>query len=145
MKKKLVLNNFHFFLKGKKITCTGVSVIDVKSQGPDQRRLETDIDWDWSLAIDGQLYSKYSTLSSEMFKFFLRASVQIVLFVIAVNYFGLPSVRRYADKKVVVLTSQAEGRKDVFFRIIFFYFFILGSKIWQAITLLCLVDLLYVN
>ena len=49
-----------------------------------------------------------------MFKFFLRASVQIVLFVIAVNYFGLPSLRRYADKKVVVLTSQAEGRKDNF-------------------------------
>ena len=43
--------------------------------------------------------------------FFVRASVQIVLLVVALNYFGLPSLRRFFDMKVVV-TSADEDQKN---------------------------------
>ena len=44
-------------------------------------------------------------------KFYVRASVHLVLLVVALNYFGLPSLRRYLDKKVVV-TSSEEDKDD---------------------------------
>ena len=40
--------------------------------------------------------------------FFARAFVQIVLLVVALNYFGLPSLRRFLDRKVVVTSSDED-------------------------------------
>ena len=39
-------------------------------------------------------------------KRFLRASVHVVLLVIAFNFFGLPSLSRYHNKKVVIISSR---------------------------------------
>ena len=39
-------------------------------------------------------------------KCLLRASVHVVLLVIAFNFFGLPSLSRYHDKKVVIISSR---------------------------------------
>ena len=40
-----------------------------------------------------------------MLQYFWKASVQVVLLVLALSFFGLPALKRYQDKKIVVITS----------------------------------------